>query len=754
MRPCTRERADANAIVTDMASTRAGWAIALAACSAVDDRPTPTETGASDVGSDVDATVTEELPTLPIGTDALRRWDQWPLIRRGMRTYMRSTYDRAGANETADANHHLYQRADGVVIPLSLEGPGLLSFVRTNHWHGSPWHYIVDGSDTIVSETTTKDPTKPVEGSVFEPAPAFPSPLTYTWSTTRGADLSWVPISFSHGFTLGYGRTFYSTGYYIFSRFDPDAPLSRPLKPWHASHRPDEVALDVLRRAGDDLAPRDTPALERTIDLPATAEPVVAAELRGAGTLRVLRLTAKASSAIDLGRARLRITWDGRKAPSIDAPIALFFGAATLYRRTSDEYLVKAMPVVVRFPKTADEVELSTYFPMPFFESAKVELVSSGVAIPGVRVHVRTGGLTSDRRDLALFHATYRDHGVPERGKDLVLLDTRDVEGEPSWCGSFVGTTYQFSERAELRTLEGDPRFFFDDAESPQAQGTGSEEWGGGGDYWGGRTMTLPFVGHPVGAPHLAPRDPEDALESAYRFLLTDLFPFGKNARIHLEHGAVNDWPERYRPVTYWYGAPRACLVRSDTLKVGDPTDEAAHAFTWDPPVSEPEIVTSRFELGVDHLDGKEIFPATSDKGRHGRGTSQMTLKLPSDNVGVFLRRKLDYSFADQRARVWVADDRDDAPFELAGIWHLAGSNRCVWVPSPGELATVPPILQESNRRFREDELIVPSRLTRGRARIRVRIEPFGEATPLVPGATPPPNDWSAFRYDVYAWVR
>ncbi len=51
-----------------------------------------------------------------------------------------------------------------------------------------------------------------------------------------------------------------------------------------------------------------------------------------------------------------------------------------------------------------------------------------------------------------------------------------------------------------MRTLEGDPRFFFDDSLTPQAQGTGTEEWGGGGDYWGGLNMTLPFAGHPVGA--------------------------------------------------------------------------------------------------------------------------------------------------------------------------------------------------------------------------------------------------------------
>ena len=64
------------------------------------------------------------------------------------------------------------------------------------------------------------------------------------------------------------------------------------------------------------------------------------------------------------------------------------------------------------------------------------------------------------------------------------------------------------------------------------------------------------------------------------------------------------------------------------------------------------------------------------------------------------------------------------------------------------------PIVQQSNRRFREDEFVVPGHMTRGRPRIRLRIEPFGESTPLLPGAVAPPNDWSAFRYDVYAWVR
>ena len=75
------------------------------------------------------------------------------------------------------------------------------------------------------------------------------------------------------------------------------------------------------------------------------------------------------------------------------------------------------------------------------------------------------------------------------------------VEGGGDWCGHIVGTTYTFTRNGNLTTLEGDPRFYLDDSLSPQGQGTGSEEWGGGGDYWGGERMTLPFAGHPVGRP-------------------------------------------------------------------------------------------------------------------------------------------------------------------------------------------------------------------------------------------------------------
>jgi hypothetical protein len=79
-----------------------------------------------------------EPPVIPVGLDAYRLWEQWPYLRIGARTYMRSTYDRRGGNEGADASHFLYQLANDRNVALDVQGPGVLYFARYNHWHGSP----------------------------------------------------------------------------------------------------------------------------------------------------------------------------------------------------------------------------------------------------------------------------------------------------------------------------------------------------------------------------------------------------------------------------------------------------------------------------------------------------------------------------------------------------------------------------------------------------------------------------------------
>ena len=150
-----------------------------------------------------------EPPVIPVGLDAYRQWDRWYLQRIGVRAYMRSTYDRTGGNKGADSSHFLYQTADDFNVTLDVLGPGVLYFARYNHWHGSPWHYEVDGRDFIVQETGTADPVnaRKLTRTVFLPEKAFPPPLTWTWPLSKGADLMWVPIPFERSFRMAYGRT-------------------------------------------------------------------------------------------------------------------------------------------------------------------------------------------------------------------------------------------------------------------------------------------------------------------------------------------------------------------------------------------------------------------------------------------------------------------------------------------------------------------------------------------------------------------
>jgi hypothetical protein len=698
---------------------------------------------------------------IPIGLDAYRQWERWPYQRIGARAYMRSTYDRAGGNEGADASHFLYQEADDFNVSLDVQGPGILYFVRYNHWHGSPWHYEVDGTDQIVQESSTANPNKPVKDSVFIPEKLFPKPLAWTWADTKGADLSWVPIPFGRSFRMAYSRTRYGTGYYIYHQYVPGAKLSRPLRAWDGKTPPDEDVLKLIARSGSDIAlrpdARGVRAESGTVTTLLAKQMLTLVRLTKAPSmLQALEFDVPKDAALAFGRARLRVTWDDRDRPSIDAPVALFYGTGTLYNRDAREYLVKSFPIHVR--DDGKRVHLACYFPMSFFRSAKVELVGADTAINDVQWSVRYQPYLDPPNHVGYFHATYADHPTPELGQDLVLLDTRKTEGSEVWSGHLVGTSFIFSHKAVLNTLEGDPRFFFDDSLTPQAQGTGTEEWCGGGDYWGGRNMTLPFVGHPVGAVNAKEaKNDEDKIESAYRFLLADLMPFGRNARICLEHGGTNESTEHYETVTYWYGTPSPSLVKTDELQLGDPASEKAHGY-HSPDASAPYTITSRYEWGVDHLKGKEVYPTMTDQGRSTKGTSEFTLKLESKNFGVMLRRKLDYAFPNQRAEVFVADasrgqEGKALEWKPAGVWYLAGSNTCVYSNPKEELGATQHKMQTSNRRFRDDEFLVPLDLTQGRSAIRVRVQFTPVKRPLFPGHPLPELAWSEIRYAAYCWV-
>jgi hypothetical protein len=70
-----------------------------------------------------------------------------------------------------------------------------------------------------------------------------------------------------------------------------------------------------------------------------------------------------------------------------------------------------------------------------------------------------------------------------------------------------------------------------------------------------------------------------------------------------------------------------------------------------------------------------------------------------------------------------------------------------------GELGATQHVVETSNRRFRDDEFLVPRGLTAGRSSIRVRVTFTPVRVPLFPGFPLPELAWSEIRYDAYCFV-
>jgi hypothetical protein len=708
-----------------------------------------------------------QLPVVPVGLDAIVQWDRWPYQRYGTRTYMRGTYDRQGGNRAADASHFLYQDKEKFNVVLDVQGSGTLYWARFNHWHGSPWHFEIDGRDNIVKELGTRAPEFPTKRTHWVPRTSFPDPLAVVWTKSQGADLSWVPIEFSRSLRIAYSRTHYGTGCFIYQQYLPGIPLSHEIGSWSLSDEPSTEAIEVLNRAGSDLVPQqDDPRsaglrdFHGSINLPALETTEVVTLQNAPATVRALEFSVPRKYALAAGRLRLKITWDAATQPSIDAPLALFYGSGTLYNRDDREFLVKSLPMTIRFTK--ERVNLSCYFPMPYFVSARIELENpEHVELPDVSWRIRTLPFHDPANYVGYFHANYVDIPKPEEGHALQLLDTREVEGGGDWSGQLVGNSVIYTHEAVESTLEGDPRFWLDDSRTPQEHGGGTEEWGGGGSYWrGGKFVTLPLVGHPVGVPRgKKPKNSEDKVHSFYRFLLSDLMPFGKRAQVALEHGSINDSHEHYEAVTYWYGIPSPSLILTDQLDIGSTASERSHSY-FSPEATRPYTIESRFEWGVHQVDDKIFFPAQKQKCRTTTGTSEFVLKLDPTNFGVMLRRTLDYAWPNQCAEVFIADadassssTTDNPNWKSAGKWYTAGSDIYVFSSPPGERDHSIPEVLASDRRFRDDEFLIARRLTEGRSSIRVKLQFEPVNHPLLRGYPQKESAWSEIRYSAYSYV-
>jgi hypothetical protein len=241
----------------------------------------------------------------------------------------------------------------------------------------------------------------------------------------------------------------------------------------------------------------------------------------------------------------LRIYYDGRDRPGVEAPLGDFFANCFGRRRE-----VISEPVVVE-----DGDSYNCFWRMPFRKSIRIEVVNqSDKQINLLYYNIDWIRLPSLPPDTPYFYAQYRQEYPVKQGEDYVLLET---EGR----GHYVGTVLAVRTRSPSWFGEGDEKIYIDGEAEPSIWGTGTE------DYflsaWGLKQCSTPYFG----TPYFDQWGIVGGHTCAYRWHIRDPIVFNQSIKVTLEHWGwistdenpeqkSHSWNERqddYASVAFWY---------------------------------------------------------------------------------------------------------------------------------------------------------------------------------------------------------
>jgi Protein of unknown function (DUF2961) len=291
------------------------------------------------------------------------------------------------------------------------------------------------------------------------------------------------------------------------------------------------------------------------VPLPAGAT-LTLAEVDGEGVITHLYLT---SDLPDSGQLRLRCWWDDEPEPSVDVPVANFFGMGHPDR----PHELFSLPVMV-----GPAGGCSAWWPMPFARRAMITLTNTGGTDARVVAYRVTWNLGPVGGAPVRFHAAYRRSETSLVQPDHVIAD--GLAGP----GLYVGTALAWTAAEPGWWGEGEVKFYLDgDTEFPTLVDSGTEDYFGGAWGFGRDAHHVPrasgdpapversFCGPYAGCPLIETDESRPRRISLYRWHLADPIGFGTSLRATVQ--ALGWGPDhRYRvradtvaSVAYWYSA-------------------------------------------------------------------------------------------------------------------------------------------------------------------------------------------------------
>ena len=231
---------------------------------------------------------------------------------------------------------------------------------------------------------------------------------------------------------------------------------------------------------------------------------------------------------------------------------------------------------------------------------------------------------------------------------------------------------------------------------------------------------------------------------------------------------------KHYETVTYWYGIQQPGLAADRRARRRQRSEREIARTTVRPMQPRRKHVESRHEVGVDQVptmtDG-ETNGDCSPRSPTTAGARRRTPNSCSDStrmrVGVMLRRRLDLAVSQPegqhlrgrrggreagvgKGRHLVHGRRQHGRLRRSADGHSRARDSTQQV----ELHAAGTSPQTSNRRWREDEFLLPPQAdARAATRFASAANSCPSANPLFPGHPPQEEAWTEFRYWAYCFV-
>lgn len=460
-----------------------------------------------------------------------------------------TSYDRTGGND--DFGTFLRDGPTGWKVLVDLKGPGYVS----RYWctGGSKnadkkIRFYFDGEKKPSIETTI--------GEWFGGTEPFTSPIAanepYCW-------FSLLPIPYQKQLVImaeapvGDEKMYYHINYHPLPAEEAVDTFSLPLS------KKETELLNQIKQAWNHperIQPDALQQKESSVTLPAK-EQKTALKIEGPAVIHKLTLTAEFESSISAAKREkilretiLHMYWDDQPAPSVNVPLASFFGSLRYRQRFQSFYFGMSNETFIsRFPmpyQTQCRIELNNMSDTPLKISATVELTAPD-------------GKNQDHA-YGYFHSGWQKTTPQQTGSSHPIVT---AQGKGVYAGCVLGV---MSLDRSWWILEGDERIWIDGEASPGWHGTGLEDYFNGGWYYG-NALIGPFHGLPFKAPFRTVQ---------YRIHFTDPVPFTSSFQMDFERGPDHASRADMESVSFYYlsepaAAFSSCNNPSDSQLTQDP---------------------------------------------------------------------------------------------------------------------------------------------------------------------------------------